>query len=478
MTTGLLLTTLGQAAIATDLGGGADLVLTHVAFGDSNGTPYTPNAAQAALVNERYRAPIASVAVVAGALVIDAVIPADTPDASARPSHSFNIAEAGLISAGGVLVGVARMSNGYKPPPSSGQAMIASFRFQLAVANPSAITVVIDPQAQVNVGRQVRPFWLAVDGVLNAPPGSPAVGATYVIGAAPTGAWAGFAHRLAQWVGVWALSVAPEGHHVCDVSKALDDAERYLRRTSSGWTSARASETAIGLVQLATVDEAKAGNETIKVITPATLRAALGTRTRITLTGTGTYTVPADRYTYEAELVGGGGGGGGADILGAGSGGNGGDRVTTGPVACTPGAGIAYARGAGGTAGTTASNGGDGGDTSFGPAIARGGRGGATAAANAEASPLTPSATSTGGVVSRGQLGKSGMRILTSPVKTIGGEGGSSPGGGLGGQGARDGGTNGNPGVGAGGGGGAGAGSSGTGRNGGTGDAGSITIWI
>lgn len=235
MTTGLLITTAGQAAITADLSGGTDLVLTHVAFGDSSGVPYPPNAAQTALVNERYRSTIASVAVVDGAIVIDAVIPADTPDGSSRPSHGFNIAEAGIYSNAGTLIGVARMGNGYKPPPSSGQAAIATFRFKLAVANPSAITVVIDPQAQINIGRHVRPFFMVVDGVQNAPPGSPAIGATYVIGASPTGAWSGFAHRLAQWVGVWALSTVPTGHVVVDASKAVYAGDRWLERTASGW---------------------------------------------------------------------------------------------------------------------------------------------------------------------------------------------------------------------------------------------------
>lgn len=255
MTTGLLTTTAGQAAIAADLAGGADLVLSHVAFGDSNGVPYAPNEAQVSLVNEKYRSTIASVAVVAGAIVVDAVIPADTPDGSGRPSHGFSIAEAGLYSAAGTLIGVARMGNGYKPPPSSGQAAIATFRFKLPVANPSAISVVIDPQAQLQLGRNVRPFWMTVDGVQNAPPGAPAVGATYVIGAAPTGAWAGFANRLAQWVGVWALASAPEGHLVCDLSKAENDAARFLKRTAAGWASAAASEAEFGFARLATISE-------------------------------------------------------------------------------------------------------------------------------------------------------------------------------------------------------------------------------
>ncbi|MGY6246700.1 phage tail-collar fiber domain-containing protein [Bosea thiooxidans] len=235
MTTGLLTTTVGRAAIIADLGGGADLVLTHVAWGDANGVPYNPNEAQVALVNEKYRATIASVAVVGGAIVVDAIIPADTNDGTGRPSHGFSVAEVGLFSSTGTLIGVARCGNGYKPPPSSGQAHDVTYRLKLAVANPSAITVVIDPIAQVNIARHVRPFWVTVDGVLNDPPAAPAVGATYIIGAVPTGAWIGFEHRMAQWIGVWALTNVPIGHQVVDQSKGRYAGNRWLERTATGW---------------------------------------------------------------------------------------------------------------------------------------------------------------------------------------------------------------------------------------------------
>jgi hypothetical protein len=287
MTTGLLITTLGQAAIAADLAGGADLVLTHVAFGDASGAPYNPNEAQTALVNERYRSTIASVAVVDGAIVVDAVIPADTPDGSARPSHGFNVAECGLFSAGGTLIGVARMGNGYKPPPSTGQASIATFRIKLAVANPSAITVVIDPVAQVNVGRNVRPFFLVIDGILNAPPGAPATGATYVVGAAPTGAWAGQAHKLAQWVGVWALSAVPTGHLVIDKSLAVSHASRWLERDGGGWVSASGSETRFGPVQLATVAEHTPGLLDTKAAHPKGVKAMIDAAIAALVNGAG-----------------------------------------------------------------------------------------------------------------------------------------------------------------------------------------------
>ena len=241
MTTGLLLTNAGQAAIAADLAGGAALSLSYVQLGDANGVTYAPVPTQTQLVNVKYRATIAAVAVLANELILDVVIPADTPDAQARPSHSFNIAEAGVYSSTNVLIGVARMSNGYKPPPSSGQASVLTIRLKIAVSNPSAITVVIDPQAQIIIGRNVRPFWMTVEGHLDAPPANPVAGATYAIGATPTGAWAGFAGRLAQWVGVWSLASVPFAHVVCDGSAALDSPLRFLRLTAAGWISASVS---------------------------------------------------------------------------------------------------------------------------------------------------------------------------------------------------------------------------------------------
>ena len=65
----------------------------------------------------------------------------------------------------------------------------------------------IDPAAGLNESL------LTVDALLqlavvsvgdNAPPGSPVNGARYVVGTAPTGAWAGRANQVAQWLdGAW-----------------------------------------------------------------------------------------------------------------------------------------------------------------------------------------------------------------------------------------------------------------------------------
>lgn len=241
MTTGLLTTNAGNAAIIADLAGGANLALTHVAFGDASGVPYPPNPAQTVLVNERYRSTISAIAVVPGAIVIECQIPADTNDASGRASHGFLIAEAGLFAVDGTLIGVARMGNGLKPSPGLGQAAVATFQFKLACANPSAITVVIDPVAQIHVGRQVRPFFMCVNGVGVVPPINPAMGDTYAVNLAATGAWTGFPGRLAQWVGVWAMSLPPLGHIVVDMSKDVISPDRYMRSILGGWTTAEVS---------------------------------------------------------------------------------------------------------------------------------------------------------------------------------------------------------------------------------------------
>ncbi|CAM5764750.1 phage tail-collar fiber domain-containing protein [Bosea minatitlanensis] len=439
MTTGLLTTTIGQAAIATDLAGGADLVLSHVAFGDSSGVPYPPNEAQVTLVNERYRSTIASVAVVSGAIVVDVVLPADTPDGLGRPSHGFNVAEAGLFSADGKLIGVARMGNGYKPPPSSGQTQNATFRFKLPVSNPSAISVVIDPQAQVQLGRNVRPFWMTVDGVMNAPPGAPAVGATYVIGAAPTGAWAGFANRLAQWVGVWALASVPEGHLVCDLSKGEGASTRFMKRTAAGWAGALATDIAVGFARLATNAEAAAQAATDCALTPFHLSKLTKGLRRVLVfdtVGTSTYTPSPGTRMVKVTVVGGGGGGAGAVAANsgeaaAGNGGGGGGMAVSLLDIATVGASQVVTVGNGG-AGAPAgnNNGGAGGSSSFGSLLSATG-GGPGPASSSGTTPLSGpggnAGLGSGGNLFNvaGSIGQPPLRLSGSAA--VAGTGGMSP---------------------------------------------------
>lgn len=75
----------------------------------------------------------------------------------------------------------------------------------------------------------------------NAPPGSPANGARYVVGTAPTGAWAGRANQVAQWLdGAWRFFTTAR------YALNLADGRLYVRSaadwasyggTDRGWTA-------------------------------------------------------------------------------------------------------------------------------------------------------------------------------------------------------------------------------------------------
>ena len=101
----------------------------------------------------------------------------------------------------------------------------------------------IDPAAGLNESL------LTVDALLqlavvsvgdNTPPGSPANGARYVVGTAPTGAWAGRANQVAQWLdGGWRFYAAR-------YALSMADGRLYVRRavtwaayggTDVGWVA-------------------------------------------------------------------------------------------------------------------------------------------------------------------------------------------------------------------------------------------------
>ncbi len=83
---------------------------------------------------------------------------------------------------------------------------------------------------------------------LNAPPTSPAPGACWVVGATPTGAWAGAAHQLAGWTtGGWRFVVPVNGMAVWSLADALE-----ARFVANSWVlgEARAARLMIGGVQV------------------------------------------------------------------------------------------------------------------------------------------------------------------------------------------------------------------------------------
>lgn len=133
-------TNAGQAKIANAIALGVPLKITHLAVGDGNGQPVTPNAAQTALVRERRRAPINTLfqdPTNQSQLVAEQIIPENVGD--------WWIREAGIFSEDGTLIAIANTPDTYKPLLSSGAGRTQVIRIVLIVSDTSAVELKIDP---------------------------------------------------------------------------------------------------------------------------------------------------------------------------------------------------------------------------------------------------------------------------------------------------------------------------------------------
>lgn len=130
----------GQAKIANAIALGIPLKITHMAVGDGNGQPVTPNAAQTALIRENRRAPLNTLfqdPLNQAQLVAEQIIPEDVGD--------WWIREVGLFSEDGTLIAVANCPDTYKPLLSSGAGRTQVIRLVLVVSDTSAVELKIDP---------------------------------------------------------------------------------------------------------------------------------------------------------------------------------------------------------------------------------------------------------------------------------------------------------------------------------------------
>lgn len=108
----------------------------------------------------------------------------------------------------------------------------------------------------------LRPYFIAVNSAtVAAPPGSPAIGDTYLIPPGSTGLWSGLDNQVSQWTGTdgWHTRTMPTQHMV-----GVGDTDDFLKRTAAGtWRSI-----------FATIAECLAGISTTLAVTPAGLRRA------------------------------------------------------------------------------------------------------------------------------------------------------------------------------------------------------------
>lgn len=137
-------TSYGLSALAKAESTGTSINLTHMAVGDGNGNPVTPNPSQTQLVRERFRATINRVYQSPDdplRFTAELVIPAS--------AGGFTLREVGVFDADGSLFAVGNLPDTYKPVDTEGAYSDTVVRLDFLVSNASTITLQIDPNVVV-----------------------------------------------------------------------------------------------------------------------------------------------------------------------------------------------------------------------------------------------------------------------------------------------------------------------------------------
>lgn len=264
-----ILTAIGEQKVAASFGG--QLVSpTMIRIGDGNGGAITPSRLMTDLVRRVGQAyPITASA-------RDATNPNMWRIQTEIPPGEgpFTLREIAVFDADGDMIAIAAHPTAEFQGPGGMQLLVIT-DIVFPISAQANVSVSITASALVPLHRHLRPFFLSVESASQAaPPANPGPGASYVVAAAPTGAWVGQAGALAQWSGAdWLFTPPPIGH----VIHAIDTGV-YMRREASAWVPFEASQIAAGLIALASEAEAIEGTSNTGAITPATLDAALEAR--------------------------------------------------------------------------------------------------------------------------------------------------------------------------------------------------------
>ena len=225
-----VVTLLGQAQIAAAIANTGDVVIAQLAAGDGNGAFVTPVVTQTALVREVWRGAVTAVA-------RDPLLPTHVKVTATIPSSvgPATIRELGLVAGNGELIAVANYPATDMAGPGQGALTDIDVEFVLVVDTAAPVTVQVNPAGLVYLSGLRRAPFISVDSIANSPPGSPPADSLVVIGAAPTGAFSGNAHKFAQWQPALAAWVASEAHLGTIIQNKATGA--YMRRTADGWAA-------------------------------------------------------------------------------------------------------------------------------------------------------------------------------------------------------------------------------------------------
>lgn len=105
----------------------------------------------------------------------------------------------------------------------------------------------------------------------NTPPGSPVDGDVYILGASPTGAWAGNANKLAFYYSGWLFRTPEEGWTFW-----VRDIDQFYTYTGSAWASASAAGGALGARTVRCGTQFNKTNNTLAAVTDLTKNVVSG----------------------------------------------------------------------------------------------------------------------------------------------------------------------------------------------------------
>jgi len=134
-----LITNAGLAALAAAQAGGTAVTISHIAYGDGNGSIIVPDPAQIALTHEVHRRAINGIstdAVHPEWVVIESTIPPDI--------GGFTVREVGVILSDGTLFAVASYPEVYKPTVLESAGRDLYVKMILSVGNASNVTIEVD----------------------------------------------------------------------------------------------------------------------------------------------------------------------------------------------------------------------------------------------------------------------------------------------------------------------------------------------
>ncbi|MGL6570122.1 phage tail-collar fiber domain-containing protein [Aeromonas caviae] len=123
---------------------GTQIRLTHIAVGDGNGNPITPDKSMTQLVRERHRAVVNRVwqdPNIANKFSAEIIIPATV--------GGFTLREVGVFDSNGNLFVVGNLPDTYKPTDTDGAYSDTVIRVDFMVTNASVVQIMVDPNVVV-----------------------------------------------------------------------------------------------------------------------------------------------------------------------------------------------------------------------------------------------------------------------------------------------------------------------------------------